>query len=182
MAKLIELMIYEPPTEQEMAKWTDDWIKDVVEKCVADGAIYDDAMNRALFPNGVPQLWAQWPQPARDAWDRGAVMYLKLKPVGEGEREPGTITLQEAWWAIEQSAQNPNVEVRYSWRDIGTFLNIGERGAQYVLARVYGFVMRGRNYSRKIVAAPCIECGEVWPHNILTGDHKCRKCRIKKVA
>jgi hypothetical protein len=175
---MLELMIYERPSEAVMAGWTEEWIRDVVEKSIRDGILYDDAMNKALFPNGTPQWWGQWPEEARRAWDRGASLYLQLRPIAPRAKRDA-VTLERAWTAIETSMKRKDPDARLSWRDIGGNLGISGRAARSMIEPL-GFVLEGRNYTRRLIAAPCISCGEVVKLKGMAEGRKCRNCNAAK--
>ena len=131
-----------------------------------DGPL-DKVLGEALWPGDrAPCRWGDWPQDAVRTWDAACRLFLEMR-----QAKRGPVSLGQTWLVIEELA-GPRQwwEVGgVTWAQIGESLGVPPRKAAYQMHRL-GWRLRGVGMGvpdRVVVAAPCVECGRVWPRRLL---------------
>lgn len=141
----------------------------LVERYQAGEAPLDHLVNAALWGRNEdrPRMWRDWPKHAREAWelairrDREIAAWGVRTPIERGQTREH-LTLKQAWDAIEAAAPDParwwelpNV----TWSDLRLPDAFSMRTIHYQLVDCQGWMLRGRGRHRRVIAAPCVQCG-----------------------
>jgi hypothetical protein len=137
-----------------------------------------DLFNRAVFgPRYRHQdvYWSQWPMHARASWTLAIARYRELRAGGASRPKARTVTLADTWAAIEELGTGPWWRLRdVTHHDFARELSVGPRAVPYWLVIRHNWHLVGRGEKRRIVAAPCAECGSVVP----VAEVQCRRCAV----
>lgn len=157
-------------------------LQDLVRRSIAGEAPLDTLVTAAIFGSreAAPVWWRDWPQHARDAWDK-AVWLHRLATGGPTglRRAKNAPTLESSWRAIEAMAPDPERwwEIPgVTWPKLAPVLGCRARTVHYHLCDVLGWRFAGRGQSRRVVAAPCIACGRPTPPHEIK-ERLCPRCR-----
>lgn len=149
---------------EQLSQWD---LRDLAARAYIGEGPLERLFNDAVFGEGHDPNdteWSDWPQHARDAWDRAVWFYRLHRDEGVDPEKPtprGGPSLQDTWRAILTLSTNggpwhrvPNL----TWPRLAPLLGIGARSVHYYMVQVHGWELRGRKSSRRIVRAPCVLC------------------------
>jgi hypothetical protein len=161
------------PNEQELKQI-------VIGVLKGESGPLDDVITGVIFGENKPEVWGQWPPEAIRTWSLACQLYYDLlQDEEETEWARGSrndLTLPTSWRAIlavcpdrKKWWQLPGV----TWAKIGERIGIPSRLASYRMERL-GWRLAGSGMhvpDRRVIEAPCVNCGQVWTPNDIRGRH-----------
>lgn len=158
----------------------------LVQRALREGAPIDRLANAAIFPEGSPRTWGEWPSSARDAWQGIVAIYTAERPATpasppQAPRPDGgrpssypEISHEQAWRAVLDS-MHAHPTSRLTWPDLAQRLGVSRRAAQHHLVARMGFAFHGQRGQRTLAYAPCLGCRNPTPYAEMDGC-RCAGC------
>lgn len=155
---------------------TDGDLAEIVREAIRTGTAIDRMASRRIFGGKPPKMWKDWPRGAVALYDAAVRTYESMtRPTHSHSpirsREQRTLTVRHTWVVIESVGaaareecggdewwELPNV----TWAEIAAVVGMSAPALVYRFDRL-GWKLEGVWRSRRIVAAPCVVCGDPWP-------------------
>lgn len=144
-------------------------IERIVDRAFNGEVSLQALMDRAMFGGvGEPEnvTWGDWPDHAIDAWDAATSLYRERTREAEREREEAEQRLMRevAWQCVEEAVPPgrafPSLAHVHN-ADIPRPPDMQGRSFMRELINKQHWQFAGRGGSRRVVRAPCVECGRV---------------------